>query len=261
MQSKRKNRFRKLNNSGTALITAIVVVAFISILATTILYVAGRNYYIKMTDLRTKQSFYEAETGLEEVKAALIVEVSNASTVAYQYVMEHHAGMDETALEAVFKEQFFNALIDSWNEDVRAGCGLNTTDPITGDNYLQYVKSCVDPIYYSADTNPDHVGNKISLVADGTIIGQIVWDSTVGDDGVTSVKNSYATLYGVNLQYTSTEGYTTIISTDYVIFPPKINWTFEEDPEGADPGAPAPDAAAKEINMSECVQYSNWVKK
>lgn len=254
MQSKKKSRFRKLNNTGTALITAIVVVAFVTILATTILYVAGRNYYIKMTDLRTKQSFYEAETGLEAVKAALVVEVSNASTVAYQYVMEHHAGIDETALEAVFQEQFFNALIDSWNRDVRAECGLNTIDPITGDNYLQYIRSSAGSVYNTAP-------NKMWLETTCAVPGSISWESTVGDDGVTPVKNSYATLYGIQLQYTSAEGYTTIISTDYIIFPPKINWTFEENPEGADPGAPAPDAAAKEINMSECVQYSNWVKK
>lgn len=254
MQNKKKSRFVKLNNAGTALITAIVVVAFVSILATTILYVAGRNYYIKMTDLRTKQSFYEAETGLEAVKAALVVEVSNASTVAYQYVMEHHAGLDETAMEAVFQEQFFNALLESWNKDVRTTCGLNPTDPITAENYLQHIRSSAGALY---NTTP----NKLWLEAAYPVPGSIAWEETIGGDGVTPIKNEYATLYGVQLQYTSAEGYTTIISTDYVIFPPKINWTFEEETNEADPGAPAPDSVVKEINLSECVQYSNWVKK
>ncbi len=250
MRNRRKQS--KLNNAGTALITAIVVVAFVTILATTILYVAGRNYYVKVTDLRTKESFYEAETGLEEIKAALAVEVSRASMVAYQYVMEHHAGMDEAALEAAFNEKFFEALTDNWDADVRSCVGLNTGDPILLENYLAYIRSNTDAVYSEGS-------NKIWLEGSASQLGKILWESTAQPDG-SMEKNEYATLYGVNLRYTSADGYTTVISTDYMLFPPKINWTFEEEPE--DPSAsPEPASEVAEVNLSQCVQYANWVKK
>ncbi len=254
MGRQKERKFHQVNNAGTALITAIVVVAFVTILATTILYVAGRNYYVKVTDLRTKASFYEAETGLEEIKAALAVEVSKASKVAYQYVMEHHAGMDEAALEATFNEKFFEALLANWDTSVRAKVGLNEADPITDGNYLAYIQSCTEALYNVG-------GNSIKLIGDGShSLGRIVWDTTMDATG-TTVKNNYATLYGVHLEYTSTEGYTTIISTDFVIFPPDINWTFEEEaPDGASP-SPEPPSEVKEVDLTQCVQYSNWVKE
>ena len=38
-----KKRLLKLNNKGSAIVTVLIVIIFVSILATTILYLAGRN--------------------------------------------------------------------------------------------------------------------------------------------------------------------------------------------------------------------------
>ena len=59
---KSESRLRLLLNSsqknkGSTLITVIVVVAFISILATIMLYLAGENYKTKVYDLKAKEGF------------------------------------------------------------------------------------------------------------------------------------------------------------------------------------------------------------
>lgn len=61
-----KKSYGKLNNDGAALVTVIVVITFISILATVILYSSGMNFAMKTTDIKTKVSFYDAETAMEQ---------------------------------------------------------------------------------------------------------------------------------------------------------------------------------------------------
>ena len=58
MYRKRSNKCIKLNNSGSAIVTVIVLVAFVSILATTILYVSGMNYYMKC-EVRCERQKYK----------------------------------------------------------------------------------------------------------------------------------------------------------------------------------------------------------
>ena len=66
-----KNKL-KLNNAGAALVTVIVVIAFVSVMVTVLLYSAGINYYMKTTDMRIKNNFYSTETALEQIRAALV---------------------------------------------------------------------------------------------------------------------------------------------------------------------------------------------
>ncbi len=78
-----KNR-KKLNNQGSALIVSIIVLLFVSILATVILYIAGVNYRMKKNELKTKVAFYRGEIYLERMQANLIIPVSEAMNVAYR---------------------------------------------------------------------------------------------------------------------------------------------------------------------------------
>ena len=78
-----KNR-KKLNNQGSALIVSIIVLLFVSILATVILYIAGVNYRMKKNELKTKVAFYSGEVYLERMQANLIIPVSEAMDTAYR---------------------------------------------------------------------------------------------------------------------------------------------------------------------------------
>ena len=83
----------KLNNAGSAIVTVLVVVTFITILATVLLYISGLNYQMKVTDYRTKESFYQAETPVEELRAQLAKDVQIAFAKAYAAAMSEYAGL------------------------------------------------------------------------------------------------------------------------------------------------------------------------
>ena len=66
-------KYIKEYNKGSTLVTVVVVVAFMSILATIILYLAGENYKTKAIDQKTKDSFYDAEVVVEQIKTQLAI--------------------------------------------------------------------------------------------------------------------------------------------------------------------------------------------
>ena len=232
-----KNKPVKLNNTGSAIVTVIVVVTFISILATTILYMSGMNFYMKMTDLRTKESFYEGEMALEEIKAALMVEVSKACEEAYTKVVINYAATDGATRYSLFQNEFLDTLAANWQAKT-----VNPVDPGgTPFSYETVLQKLVDETYRSG----------ISL------------DATILNAGSLELHRDegYALIRGVTLQYTNIDGYTTVISTDYLITAPKLNWGIEAARQDWVSGEGAAQLVRSDIDMSECVQYYNWVKK
>lgn len=237
MQKGVKEKPVKLNNAGSAIVTVIVVVTFISILATTILYMSGMNFFMKMTDLRTKESFYEGETALEEIKAALMAEASAACEAAYTKVVINYAATDGATRYSLFQNEFLNILNDNWHAKT-----VNPADP-TGPplSYGTVLQNLVDEKYRSG----------ISLDAAILNAGSL---EIHRDEG-------YAFIRGVELQYTDADGYTTLISTDFLIMAPKLNWGIDASRQDWASGEGAAQLARGDIDISECVQYYNWVKK
>ena len=80
-RSKKHNIIR--NNKGSALIVCIIVLLFVSILATVILYISGINYRMKKAEYNTKYSFYAAEEPLERIQSNMILPVSEALNDAF----------------------------------------------------------------------------------------------------------------------------------------------------------------------------------
>ena len=70
-QLKKLNMNRKKDNRGAALITVVIVLLFISILCTLILYVSAVNYRMKKADYLAKVSFYSSEIPLENMESNL----------------------------------------------------------------------------------------------------------------------------------------------------------------------------------------------
>lgn len=230
-----KNRC-KLNNKGSAIVMVIVVIAFITILTTTLLYISGMNYYMKMTDLKTKQSFYEAETALEEIKAALAVEVALASDEAYEEIMVKYAATDGFTRYSLYEDRFFTILRENWEQrraDLNPG-----GDPVAyADLLRQYVEA------------PYRTG--LNVDASNPTAGSI--DLSFKEDG-------YALVKGVQLTY-SKDGYTTIINTDYIITVPELNWGIDSAKTDWSPEDGADALDRTEVEMAEYVSYYNWIKK
>ncbi|MFR6734341.1 MAG: hypothetical protein ACLUSN_00350 [Blautia wexlerae] len=87
---KGKKRLNGQSNRGFSLFAVIIAVSFIAILGLLVTYIAISNFYMKVTDLKGKDSFYTAEQGLEEIKVGLQQDVGTAMSKAFTEVMENY---------------------------------------------------------------------------------------------------------------------------------------------------------------------------
>lgn len=228
----REENVRKLNNAGSSIVSVIVVIAFVSILATTLLYISGMNYYMKITDQKTKESFYEAETALEEIKAALNEDVASAAQKAYMDVMINYAAKDAYNRYAMYEQSFFDYLEEIWAKRTDSG------DPANPFTYEQMIQGLVEPRYASSlSLNP--------FIPDAGKIEH-------------PVDQRYAFVKGIILTYTDSQGYTTKITTDFSINVPAVNWGVEASKTSWSDG----DHVEREkVNLTGYVNYYNWTKQ
>lgn len=131
---------RKLNNRGSAMVTVIVVVVFVSILATTLLYISVLNYQMKVVDYNTKVTFYEAEVPMEEIRAQLVIDASDAFGKAYRRTISQFATLDSNRREMEFRTAFYRELLSIWDE--RDG---NKDDTIEAVNAIRVIINDPDP--------------------------------------------------------------------------------------------------------------------
>lgn len=239
MSRNKKKKLLKLNNAGSAIVTVIVVVAFISILATTILYMSGMNYFMKATDLKTKKSFYTAETALEEVKAELTAEVAKASEEAYTYVMINYASSDGYSRYNLFQNKFFEILNANWEARRVTSPGASAI------SYEDMIKLIVDTEY------------RAGLSLDPAI-------ADAGSIDLSHAAEGYAMVKGFKVEYTE-DGYTTVISTDFMITVPELNWSVDTSQStwavDDDDAKKAEKLTRDSVNVTECVEYYNWIKQ
>lgn len=242
-EKKQINPSSQLDHKGSAMLTVILVVAFLTILATTLLYVTGMNFQIKQADYQNKKNFYSGETYVEQIRSGLLLEVSQAAQAAYLRTSEEFVALGsgdirETQFRSYFVEEIENAL------NAHAASGWGT--------------------YLSGLCGPDC-----------TISGTITTEKREA--------NGIFTIRGIEMQYIDYDnGRATIISTDLEIHAPDVVWpTLSVDALGqikglddegfvaynasGDPtmqAATAADAAkGKFTDITKCVRYTNWVKK
>ncbi len=75
---KRKNNWIK-DNRGAALVSIMIAVAFISILASAILYMSYSNYQMKLVNYQSKVNFYGTEKDMTEVSTIIRNHIANDS--------------------------------------------------------------------------------------------------------------------------------------------------------------------------------------
>lgn len=229
---------RKRNNAGSAMVTVLVVITFMTILATVMLYLSGMNFQMKATDFRTKESFYEAETPVEELRAQLVKDVEIAFAKAYTATVSEFSGMGDAATrESNFRQHFCDEMNTIWEER----CGTEIPDPSNPTNRVFKWKTGITNVVQS-------VGADAFL--DIAVTPSFGFDTS---------EPGLVILRGVTITYDSPQYYTSIITTDFCITIPRINWSGTFDP--APVGTPAPDATYFNGNFSSCVKYMNWIKQ
>lgn len=220
----------KLNNQGVALVTVIVIISFISVLATVVLYTSGINFAMKTTDIKTKVSFYDTETAMEQLKAYFTGEASKAFETAYAETLTNYGNWGNgVGRESHYKATFFATLQANLTQELAdSGCADMTA----------FLNTKVDPKY----------AGMITLSPEGT-----------GTYDTSKVGEGYVLFKGVQIVYTE-NGYTTKITTDFLINLPEQNWAAEYSEKNSAP-AHVEDILDLDLKMTDFVKYYNWSKQ
>ncbi len=222
---RKKRQGKKWDDRGGALITVVVVTAFISILVTIILYAAGMNYYMKNADKKNKDSFYEAEIVMESIKAGLVPEAKAAFQEACKATMITFAGRSDDDRRVLYNKTFTDTLKTNFDNHVATSGTLE-----------DYVKTLVPSGYLSAPNKLTVASTDLDLHADA----------------------GYVLLKDVTLEYQK-DGYYSKIKTDFMIKIPKIDWSIGASATGG--GDDPADLVQEELEMIDCVIYYNWTKE
>ncbi len=266
-------KVRKLNNKGAALIIAIVVVAFVSILTTILLYLATMNFQMKSTDYRTKVSFYGAETPLEEFRTLLVVDVSDAATEAYNAVMVKFSSTSPDQRYSQYQSMFFAKMDEKW-----ATRNTDPSEPTNTDNWIYGVGQNAFAEVSSNWSNYHVIAptdwNVIKCTTDGcTASYHVILEDLGGADRLAVVTDDEGTtdptddtvhmeLKGIKVIYTEGD-FTSIITTDYCINVPNVNLGVDSYYNVAltDDQVDSKVHVREEINFEESVTYMNWLKQ
>lgn len=220
------NRTHKLNNDGSMIITVLVVVTFITILATAILYIAVNNFFMKKTEQHTNETFYASETPLEEIKAKLAIVLSDSCTKAYEDVLESYATHpNPTTRESLYLTNSAKYIKATWDGLVGSASGATSEE-----KYADILSH-----WYNRDSS-------------------IVVTCSGGMD-YSHASEGYFILSGVSVKY-STDNYYSRIDTDYIIKIPDMK--FELDNTTTVIETPV---ARETIDYTRAVQYLNWKKE
>lgn len=219
----------KQDNAGSAIVTVLVVVTFITILATVMLYISGLNFQMKATDYRTKESFYQAEIPVEELKSQLVKDLQIAFAKSYTAAMSEYAGLgNEGAREASYRQHFCEELDKIWKE--RCGLIADSSNIDWAAGIRNVVRPAADGGYWSVEVAAAPGWDTSRAVSDGQVI-----------------------LRGVTFTYDSSTHYESVISTDYCITIPPINWSGVYEP--------SPTSSPTPMDFSGYVNYMNWTKQ
>lgn len=181
---------KKKDNRGSAMIIIIVVIAFVSILISTLYAMVTMNIQMKSVDRKAKKSFYSAEGALEQINLGLQKEMSDASKKAYAEVMQSYSA---NVLEASRRMKFNTRLIGDMQDALKDA----TLDTYKIDKLVSYLTTDV---------------------AANTVIS-----SSSGCNMEKSSDNSSLVLKGVVITYTDTEGFQSVIETDIRVNAPNLN--------------------------------------
>lgn len=191
------------SNSGSAIILVIIAMAMIGILAMTLIWMSFINYKIKTNDIRNKNSFYSAETVMEQIVAGLQGKASEAVAVSYHEVLSKWEDLEN---ESNRFAEFSNTYLEVLAKELQS--------PSLGTGY------------YDRDVLKNFVDSDI-----WTSVEQAAWDNgnestkTKLDPVMEIVNGNSLVLRNVFVSFTSA-GRLSVISTDLCLDVPKV--VFEQ---------------------------------
>lgn len=208
----------KLNNRGSAIVSVVIITLFVTVLATTLLYVSGQNFKQKQTDYQNKQSFYKAEEALDCLKALLVSYVSEAFEEAYEDTVSNFVllGTSE-ARKSNYQDKFIAKL-----------------EELIGSSYEP--ETCLEIIYNMMSADYPELASYIYSV-----------DSMGGD--ISSGEKIFS-IKGIRAKYTL-GNYTTFLYTDISIIIPDEGMAIPSNTTTST-------VDTKTVPFTDYVVYVNW---
>lgn len=200
-----KKRLKGQLNKGFSLFTVIIAVSFVMILGLLVIYISVSNFYMKVTDLKGKDSFYTAEQGLEEIKVGLQQDVGTAMSKAFTEVME--------------------------NYDRDSGSG-NAQDTDRQDKYrelfIKYLKETLKISEIPGEYDPNIFDNEKYLNKSNVLTDEsretLMVASNASHIEYIDSKNSGIILKNLKVVYVDSKGRASIIKTDISLGTPKAQF-------------------------------------
>lgn len=203
------------DNRGEALAMVLVIIAFISILAGVLMFVAYAGYQMRTVDRQGKDNFYTAETVLDEINVGLQGEISKALAKAYEEVMINYASYPNAT-------ERNKALRTIYFDELKKNLRKNPDDTSVAEGYYSIVKLRE---YLTDESKGDGDATRDNFVSYGAIV-----ESNVGnDDGdplsfLMEANNTRLLLKDLKVSYVNEIGYISIVSTDIRIDLPSFNF-------------------------------------
>ncbi|MCM1088521.1 MAG: hypothetical protein NC419_10210 [Muribaculaceae bacterium] len=202
------------DNRGGAMVMVLVVIMFISIIAAVLMFLAYLGYQMRLMDKQGKDTFYTAETVLDEINTGIQGEISDAMSVAYQDVMANYSLYDTAQKRS---SRFCELYLDKVKEALQGGS----------------VDGCYDVTVLRSYLSDEIVGNSTGSLADGDrgsrekfgTYGAIV-ESNMTPDSYMLVTNTGSNLLLKDLKvtYVNERGFVSIITTDIKIVLPDLGF-------------------------------------
>lgn len=209
---KKYYQHQKKDNRGSSMVIVIVALAFVGILAATIMWMSLNNFYMKTTDSRHKASFYSSETMMEQIVAGLQVDVSNAIDLSYRNVMQKYSSKSEEERQKAFRDEYLLRL----QEIFKAG-GTNTYEM---SKLRSYVNGYADVTSKNFSVTE---GSGILTAIRAGVQSEVGDMETYTDDAY--VNKNYVLLKDIHLEFTDANGFVSIISTDIQLVLPEVSFT------------------------------------
>lgn len=231
----------QLNNKGASLATVIVIVSFLTIISTTMLYITSVNYQSKQVDYANKHSFYEAETALDCFKAIVTADSQAAYENAYMTVMSQYASNQaagDDVRRSIFTKAYIEYLEQIWTQRI--------TD--AGEGKMEgAIKALLNS--YHVDSALVNCFLDFSMVESGEEAAGFVSDINKG------------TFILKNIRVRNIEkGYATYVYTCIACNVPEIDWTFTQYQTWSESMNASQAVDWKQVDLEDYIIYVNWKK-
>lgn len=178
------NRFnRKLNNKGVSLLLVIITMTIVSVLAAIILALTYRNLKNMQDSIQSANSFYSAETAMDEMRAKFYEWSDQSLRVSYERWVQSYNTIPADRKEIVYKQKFVEELEKKLNDEFI-------------DKYFGPSGGNIEDLFESFSSD------------------RVSWNAGVTPSLTKLEDNTKMKVNNISLRYVDKAGYETIITTD-----------------------------------------------